>query len=97
MAAKLRVLRAAAGDARAAWRWYRERDPEAADVFLAEYDAALQRIADAPDRWPAFVAGTRRCLLHRFPYSVVYRVGAEFVDVVAVAHQRRRPGFWRAR
>ena len=43
------------------------------------------------------VAGTRRLVVHGFPYEVVYRVRGELVEVVAVAHLRRRPGYWRER
>jgi hypothetical protein len=36
-------------------------------------------------------------MLERFPFSVVYRVGEHGALVVAVAHARRRPGYWRTR
>ncbi|MGH8701418.1 MAG: type II toxin-antitoxin system RelE/ParE family toxin, partial [Burkholderiales bacterium] len=39
----------------------------------------------------------RRILLNRFPYSVVYRTSSDEIIVIAVAHQRRRPGYWRRR
>jgi plasmid stabilization system protein ParE len=41
--------------------------------------------------------GTRRLVLQRFPYNVFYRVGAEAIVIVAVAHQKRRPAYWAAR
>ncbi|MEW6688102.1 MAG: type II toxin-antitoxin system RelE/ParE family toxin [Pseudomonadota bacterium] len=39
----------------------------------------------------------RRVLVARFPYSIVYRHDPDFILIVAVAHQRRRPGYWRGR
>ncbi|MFB3820344.1 MAG: type II toxin-antitoxin system RelE/ParE family toxin, partial [Candidatus Methylomirabilales bacterium] len=39
----------------------------------------------------------RRVVVARFPYSIVYREDAESIVIVAVAHQRRRPGYWRGR
>jgi plasmid stabilization system protein ParE len=63
----VRVLRAAAEEARAAWRWYREQSPDAADGFIQEYERAIARIGEAPGRWPAHVDDTRRLNLRRFP------------------------------
>lgn len=82
-------------EARAAVDWYRERNPSAAAALLAEIDVAINEIAASPERWPGFLHGTRRFLLHRFPFSVVYRIGDDAIQVIAFAHARRRPGYWR--
>jgi plasmid stabilization system protein ParE len=84
-------------EARAAYQWYMARSTAAASAFLSEIDLALARIAEAPDRWPAYMRGTRRYLLRRFPYSVVFRETADKIQVIAVAHGRRRPGYWKNR
>lgn len=84
-------------EARAAREWYVARSQSAADSFLAELDRGVEAIALAPERWPLFLHGTRRYLFHRFPYQLVYRVSSARVEVVAVAHGRRRPGYWRSR
>ena len=39
----------------------------------------------------------RRALLRRFPFSLIYAVEANAIVIVAVSHQRRRPGYWRDR
>src|SRR4051812_41976137 len=44
---------------------------------------------------PRGVADARRIVVHGFPYEVVYRVRGELLEVMAVAHLRRRPGYWR--
>jgi plasmid stabilization system protein ParE len=93
----LRIHPGAARDARRARRWYSERNPEAAARFLEEYKLAVQTIAEFPERWPPYLHNTRRLHLHRFPYWVIYRVEAVSVLVVAVAHDRQRPGYWRRR
>ncbi|HEY5626897.1 MAG TPA: type II toxin-antitoxin system RelE/ParE family toxin [Nitrospira sp.] len=87
----------AVDEAHAARMWYAERSQSAADSFLAELDLGIEFIADAPERWPLFVNGTRRYLFHRFPFQIVYRVMNDRVEVVAVAHGRRRPGYWKKR
>lgn len=61
-----------------------------------EVDHAIDRILEGPERYPA-VDDTRRYLLRRFPYSVIYRIGDQGIEIVAVAHGRRRPDYWRHR
>lgn len=87
----------AIAEARAAYRWYSERDVAVADAFIAELDRAIRQVQSAPERWPEYTHGTRRYLFRRFPYSVVYRVAKTAIQVLAVAHGRRRPGYWRVR
>jgi plasmid stabilization system protein ParE len=88
---------AARVELREARLWYEERSPLSAVAFAQEVDAAVSRIAEAPMRYPVAEHGTRRIVLDRFPYNVFYRVGTEEILVVAIAHQRRRPGYWRGR
>lgn len=64
---------------------------------MDELDRAVERIAEAPTRWPAHLHGTRRYLLRRFPFSLVYREVGPILTVVAVVHAKRRPGYWRDR
>lgn len=84
-------------EARAARERYLERSAEVADAFMAELDAAIERIEQGPSRWPPYLGGTRRYLLHRFPFFVVFREAALRIEIVAVAHARRRPGYWLGR
>lgn len=88
---------AARRELREAWLWYDERSPLSAAAFAQEVAAAVSRIAEAPMRYPMAAHGTRRIALERFPYNVFYRVGVEETVVIAVAHQKRRPGYWRDR
>jgi plasmid stabilization system protein ParE len=84
-------------EARAARRWYARRSRSAANRFLAELQRALQQIMFAPKQWPASLNGTRVFRLRRFPYVVVFAEQPLWVLVVAVAHTRRKPGYWRRR
>lgn len=77
--------------------WYEERSLFAASAFLRELTAAVRRLRDAPNRYPSAEAGTRRILLEQFPFTIYYRLRSDTVTVVAVAHQKRRPGYWAAR
>ena len=77
--------------------WYRERSEVAAQAFALEINNALATIQDAPERWPLTTRGARRFLLSEFPYSNLYYVRRTDVYVTAVAHQRRRLGYWQKR
>jgi len=87
----------AVAEARFAREWYETRSPVAAKAFSAEIDHAIQQISEAPNRWPTYLEGMRRYLLHRFPYSVIYREFGSRIQIIAVAHARRRPGYWKER
>lgn len=97
MARELEYLDEAIQEAEAAARWYAERSSSAAFGFADEIDAAVAAIQQHPDTWPAYDHGTRHYLLRRYPFSVVYRVEPARVLIVAVAHGRRRPGYWTSR
>jgi hypothetical protein len=71
--------------------------PTAASAFSEEMDAAESAIARLPEAWPPFEFDTRRYLLRRFPFSVVYRVESRRILIVAVVHARRRPAYWKSR
>jgi len=77
--------------------WYEERSPLAAAGFLHELSVAVRRISVGPNRYPVSLHATRRILLERFPFSIHYRVNENDIVVVAVAHQKRRPGYWAGR
>ena len=87
----------AADEAQAAERWYRERNETASGRFQRELDRAIERISQWPETGSPYLSNTRRVLLRRFPFFVVYRVRGDDLEIVAVAHARRRPGYWRAR
>lgn len=76
---------------------YEERSLLAAAGFLHELSQALRRITEAPLRYPLAPHGTRRIMLERFPFNIFYRVGQGDAVVIAVAHQKRRPGYWAGR
>jgi plasmid stabilization system protein ParE len=85
-------------EAEAAVSWYVERSERAPAAFIEEIDNAIQSILSAPKRWPIFESDFRRVPLFRFLYSVVYREKSnDLVQILAVAHGRRRPGYWKAR
>ena len=96
-AASVRVLVEAQDEAWAAEAWYRRRSPAAADRFVRELRRAIALIAESAARWPLGRRNARRYVLRRFPFSVIYRIEDSGVCIVAIAHARRRFGYWRDR
>ncbi len=87
----------AIAEAEEAAAWYAERDPRVAARFAAELEGTLGLIVEAPDRWPIYLYNVRRVPLTRFPYLALYRDEAARILVVAIAHAKRRPGYWEGR
>ncbi len=77
--------------------WYRERSESAEAGFLRELDHALEQVIEAPHQWPRFHTGTRRYIFPKYPFSLIYFVENDAINVVAVAHDNRKPGYWRKR
>ena len=78
--------------------WYAaQAGQRVAQDFVKEYDEAQLRAVENPLIGAASPAQTRKLHFRRFPFALVYRVVADRLFVVAIAHQRRRPGYWRNR
>jgi plasmid stabilization system protein ParE len=84
-------------DFRDAIRWYRAKNAIASVEFRTTVTGSIRAIAHAPQRWPKYLHGTRRFILRRFPFSVIYLDDPDLVTIVAVAHSKRRPGYWKGR
>jgi len=66
-------------------------------AFVAEFERTVNVILANPTLGMIFRGNRRRYLLRRFPYSVIYQVTSDELRVIAVAHHRRRPGYWTGR
>ena len=80
--------------------WYESRREDLGEDLRVELWKALAVIAEHPGRWQlsplrgARRLGVRHFPLNRFPLSLEYIVNGDEVLVVALAHMRRRPGYW---
>lgn len=95
----LRLRPAARDDLDAAARWYEAQEIGLGRQFLTEVRLAFERIRSNPVAYPVAYRGTRRALIGRFPYGVIYLPVAEpgCIVVLAVLHCGRDPGVWRQR
>ena len=77
--------------------YYKNRGRTLGTRFAREVRAAIQKILHTPQRWRVLEADVRRCRVRVFPHSVLYTIERDYVLVIAVAHDKREPGYWRHR
>jgi plasmid stabilization system protein ParE len=65
--------------------------------FAEEVGDALERINHYPEAWSPLSPRVRRCVINRFPYSVLYEVRSEIIVIVAIQHHHQEPESWRTR
>ena len=87
----------ALAEAQAAYDWYASQDPTAAEAFIDELDQAMERLIEFPNLGGSYSSKTRRYVMKRFPYTLIYRERPRIIEIVAVAHARRKPGYWKKR
>lgn len=90
----LRLSLQAELEATEARQWYEERSEAVARRIIDELKLGLARISEVPERFPFFREPFRQYILQKFPYVVIYRERVDVVEVIAVAHAKRRPGYW---
>lgn len=83
----------------AAAQRYEQRREGLGLELMGEVDSVFAAVARSPSRFPPYpdVApelGVPRAAARRFPYSIAFIELAKVVRVLAVAHERRRPGYW---
>lgn len=80
-----------------ALEWYAERSAIAARAFVQELTHVIRLAVRSPETWPRAFGHTRHIVFPRFPFDLVFRLKDHTIEIVAVAHQRRRPSYWRDR
>lgn len=79
-------------------KFYAERADQALGLaFIAEFERALNFLTHNPELGAIWRGTARRFPLRRFPYNLVYQIKPEELRIIALAHQRRRPGYWKNR
>jgi plasmid stabilization system protein ParE len=77
--------------------FYDMQSPGLGTAFIDEFQRSLARIAEFPHAAPLIQGRVRKKFLNRFPFSVIYSVKPEKIRILAVAHRKRRPFYWRGR
>ncbi len=78
--------------------YYESCQPGLGLDFLEEVYAAIQRILAFPEAWTKLSANSRRCLINRFPYGVIYQIlNEDCIRVIAVMQLNQKPNYWQQR
>jgi plasmid stabilization system protein ParE len=81
----------------AALFYARQANVELGRALIAEFERSVELLSAHPMLGAAWRGATRRLPLRRFPYSIVYLLHDAELRIVALTHQRRKPGYWRGR
>ena len=87
----------AAAELDEAFEFYAGRFPRLGQEFKAEARHAVDLVIEHPRAWKRVAPDLRQCKLNRFPYALVYGLDDDSVVIVAVAHLKKRPVYWRKR
>lgn len=77
--------------------YYDGCQPGLGSEFAQEVQAAVRNILAYPEAWTPLSRNTRRYLVHRFPYGVIYQITGVGILIVAITQLNRRPGYWKGR
>ena len=62
--------------------------------FKEEIKKAAVRVSKYPKAWSVERGEVRKCLLHKFPYKLLYSIEEDHIFIIAVAHLHRKPDYW---
>ena len=81
----------------AAATWYNEQQKDLGKRFLSAVEDGISRLKINPLLFPLLDSEVRRCLTRTFPFGILFRYRNERIEVIAVMHLRREPGYWQER
>jgi plasmid stabilization system protein ParE len=95
----IRISEPASDEFSEAVRWYEARRAGLGSEFFDAVAASITLVETNPDIGTTISTSgqTRRVLVSRFPYQVVYRPTPTEIVIVAIAHLKRRPQYWKSR
>ena len=83
----------ALAELREAARWYDEQETGVGQEFLRAVEQALDRLEHDPSARPTAGRGVYRQIVDRFPFDLPYRIRPAQIEILAVAHHSRKPGW----
>ncbi len=77
--------------------WYEKIDPDLSEAFVLEFRNRADHILAQPFSFRIRDHGCRRINFHRFPYYLPYCIENDEIVILAIAHNARKPGYWKNR
>jgi plasmid stabilization system protein ParE len=94
---KVRIGSDAEAEFTQAFNWYKHRSHLAANGFRLAVFKAIDGLERSAAMWPQNEDGISFVVLDRYPYTIFFDLTDNQAVVLAIAHHRRRPGYWRSR
>ncbi|MGH8657560.1 MAG: type II toxin-antitoxin system RelE/ParE family toxin [Gammaproteobacteria bacterium] len=94
---KVRFYKAAEREFDEAVQYYESQLPGLGDRYRQALKEALDRVKLFPEAYSPLSKRTRRCLVSKFPYGIIYKLAGKQIIVVAVAHLHQEPKYWASR
>ena len=91
---EIRLLKSAQAEMDDGITYYEEQVNGLGFEFLDEILDTFKRIKLNPDAWSPLSKRTRRCLVHRFPYGIIYQIRENNILIIAIAHLQKKPEYW---
>jgi hypothetical protein len=94
---KVKVTKAALAEFREAKEFYEIEQSGLGNRFAKDIREATHRITLFPEAWPLEKSEIRKCILHKFPYKILYSIQKGEIIILAFAHMHRMPSYWEER
>jgi len=97
MSPSLSIHEAAEAEINEAADFYDLQSPGLGNELLAEIERTIQSILEFPEAAPLVQGRVRKRNIAKFPYAIIYSLRPDEIRILAVAHHKRRPFYWRGR
>jgi plasmid stabilization system protein ParE len=77
--------------------WYNHQRVGLGREFFDEVNSNIALIANDPKIWPEYIHHFHRLIVKRFPFNIIYRVQPNCIEIIAIAHNKRKPFYWKNR
>jgi hypothetical protein len=94
---KVNFLKSAHIEYKEAVEFYSLQSDQLGERFINEVDKTISIIKNYPESFNKFTEHTRKAVVNIFPYSLFYSIINENIEIIAVAHQNRKPNYWKNR
>ena len=82
---------------RNAVKYYESKHNGLGKRFLIYFRESVFKIQSFPQMYHEVEKNIRQCCLSRFPYGIIYRLKNNQIQIIAVMHLYRKPGYWKER
>lgn len=90
---KLRIHPEASAEIQKEAIYYEQKSQGLGANFLKEIDEAVERIIGYPEQFPDWNYGLKKCMLNRFPFSILFRHKPNLIEILVVRHDARHPDY----